>query len=435
MTTPSLPPTDDLPARVGPGALVTARWAMVTIALGLVLAQVAKPGLWGGHMLGGAWSPLAVVVLWAAGNAFAAWRAKHAAGPEEAGAHLLLDVALLTVLLALMGGAMNPFTMLYFLPITLATLVSRRWTWGVALAAVVGFGVLVAVFRQTMAGHDHGGHFGQHLLGMGLALAVTGVLMTYFVHRIASALGTQQRELERLRREVRDDRYVASLGALSAGAAHELGTPLGTIALLAGELELMNEAERGEAVRGIRTELARCKDILHGMKNPELSAETLEAGAPWTIAELADALEDMKAGSPVQLTVDAAPEVRAATCQAPRLALEQTVRELVTNAQRAAADSATSTRGVRVRLECDERELTVFVEDDGVGMSDTELARAFEPFHSTREGGRGLGLFLARQHTRQLGGSLVLESERSVGSRAILRVPRVLRETRRGGKA
>jgi two-component system sensor histidine kinase RegB len=428
----STPPSDDYPARVGPGALVTARWAMIVVAFGLVLAQVTKPGLWGGHMLGGAWSPLAVVVLWALGNCYATWRARRTAGPEETGAHLVLDVALLTVLLALMGGAMNPFTMLYFLPITLATLVSRRWTWIVAVAAVVGFGVLVAVFRQTMAGHDHGGHFGQHLLGMGLALAVTGVLMTYFVHRIASALGTQQRELERLRREVREDRYVASLGALSAGAAHELGTPLGTIALLAGELELMNDAERGEAVRGIRTELARCKDILHGMENPELSAEALEGGAPWTVAELADALRDMKTGSSVPLDVEAAPEVRAATCEAPRLALEQTLRELVTNAQRAAADSSTSTRGVRVRLECDAQQLTAVVEDDGVGMSEAELARAFEPFHSTREGSRGLGLFLARQHTRQLGGSLVLTSERSVGTRAVLRVPRVPPETRRG---
>jgi two-component system sensor histidine kinase RegB len=348
---------------------------------------------------------------------------------------LLLDVALLTVLLALMGGAMNPFTMLYFLPITLATLVSRRWTWAVALATVVGFGVLVVVFRQTMAGHDHGGHFGQHLLGMGLALAVTGVLMTYFVHRIASVLGSQRKELERLRREVREDRYVASLGALSAGAAHELGTPLGTIALLAGELELMNDAERRDAVRGIRTELERCKDILHGMENPELSAEALEGGAPWTVAELADALGDMKTGSSVPLEVEAAPEVRAATCEAPRLALEQTLRELVTNAQRAALDSATSTRGVRVRLECDERELAAFVEDDGVGMSEAELARAFEPFQSTRAGGRGLGLFLARQHTRQLGGSLVLTSEPSVGTRAVLRVPRRSPETRRGGRA
>jgi two-component system sensor histidine kinase RegB len=407
---------------------------MVTIALGLVLAQVARPGLWGGHMLGGAWSPLAVVVLWALGNAYAAWRAKRFGGPEETGAHLLLDVALLTVLLALMGGAMNPFTMLYFLPITLATLVSRRWTWAVSAAAVLGFGVLVAVFNETMAGHDHGGHFGQHLLGMGLALAVTGVLMTYFVHRIASALGAQQRELERLRREVREDRYVASLGALSAGAAHELGTPLGTIALLAGELELMNDAERREAVHGIRTELLRCKDILHGMENPELSAQALEGGAPWPLAELADALEGMKTGSSVSLTVEATPEVRASTCQVPRVGLEQTVRELVVNAQRASADSSSSTRGVRVRLECDERELTVFVEDDGVGMSPAELERAFEPFHSTRQEGRGLGLFLARQHTRQLGGTLVLTSERSVGTRAVLRVPRAPHQSRSRGR-
>ena len=89
---------------------------------------------------------------------------------------------------------------------------------------------------------------------MGLGLAVTGALMTFFVHRIARALSAQRQELERLRRQAREDRYVASLGALSAGAAHELGTPRGTIALLSGELELMGAEERSDAIAQISRE-------------------------------------------------------------------------------------------------------------------------------------------------------------------------------------
>lgn len=398
---------------------------MVTVALFLVLAQVVKPGLWGGHMLGGAWSPLAVVVLWGLGNAVAALRAKSGAGPDEAGTHLLLDVGLLTVLLALMGGAMNPFTMLYFLPMTLATLVSLRWTVAVALASVAGFGVLVLVFQRTMAGHDHG-HFGQHLLGMGLGLAVTGALMTYFVHRIARALGEQRRELERLRREAREGRYVASLGALSAGAAHELGTPLGTIALLSGELELMDGEERREAVSSIQRELERCKDILHGMRNPELSARALENRAPWPLGELVDAVYGMGTSlGALGFEVDAPAVVRATSSEAPRAALEQLVRELVTNAARACADASRAGPRVSVRFSCTRAELEVRVADDGVGMSEAELERAFEPFHSTRPGSRGLGLFLARLHARQLGGSLTLSSRRGEGTLAVVRVPLV----------
>jgi two-component system sensor histidine kinase RegB len=397
---------------------------MVTVALFLVVAQAVRPGLWGGHMLGGAWSPLGVVLLWALGNVALAARSKGSASSDETGMHLLLDVGLLTVLLALMGGAMNPFTMLYFLPMTLATLVSRRWTFLVAVSSVLGFGVLVLVFRKTMAGHDHGGHFGQHLLGMGLGLAVTGGLMTYFVHRIASALGAQQRELERLRRQAREDRYVASLGALSAGAAHELGTPLGTIGLLSGELAFMSDEERKEAVATISSELQRCKDILHGMRNPELSARALENRAPWPLVELVSAIETLRSSlAGTVLTIEASPELRATSSDVPRLPVEQIVRELVTNAARACAERSDGRGSISVAFSVETGELDIEVRDDGIGMSEGELDRAFEPFQTSRGTSRGLGLFLARMHSRQLGGRVELSSARGVGTVATLRIP------------
>lgn len=446
-------------ARIGPAALLTARWALLVVGAGLALAQIGWPGLWGGQPVGGLWAPLVVIAVWAAVNFDAARKARRTntvARRADAGVHLLLDVALLTALLALTGGANNPFTMLYFLPITLATLVSRSWTWIVALGAVVGFAALVVVSTWTFHGtqpvvqvahehgHDHAAHvewghaaheatgseakpsahdehYWRHLLGMGVALAVAGSLITYFVHKIAGLLTAQRDELERLRREAREDRFAASLGALSAGAAHELGTPLGTIQLLAGELEWMSPEERSEAVALIREQIERCKDILHSMKNPELSARSLEGGASWSLESLAQSLRALEVPSSVHLDVRCSTEENNLWHQ-PRAVIEQTVRELVTNACRAAHDDRPL--NVVITLSGSGNELSIRVQDDGKGMGESELASAFEPFFSTREGGRGLGLFLARLHVRQLGGSLVLHSASNVGTTAELCLPR-----------
>src|SRR5690606_12797156 len=106
----------------------------------------------------------------------------------------------------------------------------------------------------------------------------------------------------------------------------------------------------------------------------------------------------------------------------PRQVLEQTVRELITNAERAACEDRPLEVEVSVAAAGDE--LRVSVRDNGRGMDDAELAAACEPFFSTRPDGRGLGLFLARLHLRQLGGALELESTPGRGTVAELRLPR-----------
>src|SRR5690606_34328938 len=277
------------------------------------------------------------------------------------------------------------------------------------------------------AGHDQGahgagGHYWRHLVGMGVALAVAGSLVTYFVHGIAGVLAQQRSELERLRREAREDRYVASRGALSAGAAHELGTPLGTIQLLAGELEWMDEEERRDAARLIRSELERCKDILHGMKNPELSARALEQEGSWSLEELCGELRGIEVPPSTHLQVRLEGDGAEGTCEQPRAVIEQTVRELVTNALRARVEGRPM--NVEVLVSRRGEELGIDVVDDGRGMDPEELASAMELFFSKSSEGRGLGLFLAGLHVRQLGGTLSLQSEVGRGTRAELRLPR-----------
>jgi two-component system sensor histidine kinase RegB len=217
------------------------------------------------------WCMLVVGNLWMRMRVLGRGRATTAI----AGAHLLGDSLALTALLALSGGVTNPFTTMYFVPMTLATQLSPRWTWAVAATSLLGFAALfvLAPLHGGPPGHEH--HFIGHIRGMWVAFGMSAAFMTYFVHRIALSLARQRAELGRLRLAAAQDRQLAALGTLAAGAAHELGSPLGTVAMLVGDLGLMSEAERGEAIGTIKQELARCKHILSQMSSPELRVRSL----------------------------------------------------------------------------------------------------------------------------------------------------------------
>ena len=337
-----------------------------------------------------------------------------------AGVHLLIDATVLTVLLGISGGATNPFTTVYFVPITLATQVSPRWTWTLAGVCLAGFAALFVMqpLPQGPPGHAH--HFAGHLQGMWVAFGVSGGLITYFVHRIALSLARQRHELTRLRDQAMQDRHLAAVGTLAAGAAHELGTPLGSIQLLVGELPHMTDAERGDALTTIKGELARCKGIVHRMASPELSAQSIDAqgaGKPWPLSALADEARLVARGSGISLLIEG-PTPADAQLRWPREPLEQILRELVTNAIDACRRRDDGGGGVTLTLGTRDEDVVVEVHDEGVGMEPEVAANAFDPFFSTKaEGeGMGLGLYLARAQLRQLGGSLELDSASGRGT-------------------
>jgi len=407
-------PSVDRSAQITLRALVTARWVL----LGLLAATDATVALWPELVaplvdwFPKAPDPMPLMWVWAAWalvnvltDRLVLRRGKATAG--LAGLHLLIDATVLTVLLGLSGGTTNPFTTAYLVPITLATQVSPRWTWALAAYCLAGFEVLFLMEPQT-----------QHLRGMWLAFGVSGLLITYFVHLIALALARQRQELSRLREQALQDRHLAALGTLAAGAAHELGTPLGSIHLLVGELPHMSRDERHEAMSTIQREVARCKGIVHRMASPELSAQDLWAdggGPPWRLGALGEHALEAARDSGVLVSVGGQRDVE---LRQPRVALEQIVRELVTNAIDACRRRADGRGEVRVQLSRDDEDVIVEVRDTGVGMEPELAANAFDPFWSTKaEGeGMGLGLYLARAQLRQLGGTLELESSPGRGT-------------------
>jgi two-component system sensor histidine kinase RegB len=214
-----------------------------------------------------------------------------------------------------------------------------------------------------------------------------------------------------------------SLTTLAAGAAHELSTPLATIATAARELQRALETRVGDEAwtddaRLIRSEVDRCQAILDQMSGraggsaadePELVA------IPQLLSDVRSRLTNDRAS---RLVVHAAPDLRPVLV--PRTGLSQALLSLIANAFDA---TPTADTPVVVDVSTTNQTFRVAVSDDGPGLTSDALRRAGEPFYTTKEPGRGLGLglFLARVFAERLGGSLKLES--SAGTTAILELP------------
>jgi two-component system sensor histidine kinase RegB len=232
----------------------------------------------------------------------------------------------------------------------------------------------------------------------------------------------RQREEAMERRE-----KLASLATLAAGAAHELGTPLSTIALAAKELE--HALERGAAggtaiadAKLIREEVDRCRAILAQM-GAEAGASPGEAMERITVSRLLERAV-ASAGRSERIQVYLEEAVAQTELLVPARAVAQALQAVLHNALQASVDAPISVRALS-----EPHGVRVDVEDRGPGMSPEVLARAGEPFFTTREPGRGmgLGLFLTRSVLEQLGGRFALESAPARGTTARLTLPTAAR--------
>ncbi len=372
-------------------------------------------------------APLLVNVglLAAANVALAAWlRRGRALSDRAITANLLLDIAALTLLLIWTGGAMNPFTTLYLLHVALASiLVGRRWSLAVTLAAVIAFGGLLLARPEAIHVWHSGSMFMLHVRGMWIAFALTAGCLWFFVDRVTAALHRRDEELANARLESLRAERLAALGALAAGTAHELNTPLGTVAILASELaaQLPSDGPARGYADSIRAEVKRCTAILTRMRShdmqpgPRVSVDL----AVW-VTESVAAWSESNARRVVPVRVDAGANGMRASIQ-PEM-LRQSLHSVLDNAREAVAGRAD---GVEVAMRPDgEDAVCVTVVDMGAGMTEEQIAHVGEPFFTTREPGQGmgLGLFLAQATMAQHDGALSIQ-RRAGRTEVTLRLP------------
>ena len=335
---------------------------------------------------------------------------------------MAIDVLLLSILLYLTGGVANPFSVFYVVQLVLAAVLLRpSRAVLVSLLTVLCYGTLLFTHREFPAVQPGAEHLPR---GQLVAFSTAVMVIFYFVTRVTSALHEHEADLQqeqelRLRRE-----RIEALGTLAAGAAHELATPLSTIAVAASELAYQLEhgqvdEETLEDARLIREQVAGCRRILDQMT---LDTGT-QVGEPMVDLSVGELLESTVGELPDRdrVDVEVAEVLRDRKLFVPRTGLTMALRGIVKNAMDASAE------GVRVRLsaEVDDDVLLLSILDRGAGMNEAVLERALDPFFTTKEPGKGmgLGLFLARSTFERLGGSLRIESRPGVGTRVIVALP------------
>jgi two-component system sensor histidine kinase RegB len=340
---------------------------------------------------------------------------------------LTLDTLCLTAVLSLTGGPANPFTLLYLVQITLsAVILSKEWTWALGGLSVACFAFLFPVHTivPVFEAHHTSQGFSVHLAGMWIAFAAASLVITVFIGKVSEALRKREQETLSLRDQVARDDRLSSIVTLAAGAAHELGTPLGTIAVASKDLELyatdvVQNRVVAEEARLIRAEVDRCRRILQQMS--ARGAQPLgETPVPLGLGE---ALDSVKQGFAAQerdmVTTEVAGESREVVL--PPDATFQALTALVRNA----LDASDGDHTVLLSAECIGGKLRFTVQDSGCGMPRETLDRVAEPFFTTKPPGRGMGLgtFLVRAYAESLDGSLEFESDPGVGTKVILELP------------
>ena len=334
---------------------------------------------------------------------------------------LHLDVLLLTSLLYLTGGSQNPFAALYLVHVAMAVLVlGTVATWLVVGTVAACYGALLR-WHLPLAG-------GEHLpawifaAGKWLALVLVSVLIAEFIGRVTRALRQREYELAAVRDRAVKNEQLAALTTLAAGAAHELNTPLGTIALVARELELACNRDGDRVMQEdallIRREVDRCRHILSRMRLD--LGEDVSLRGRVQLAPIVDRLrENFDEKHRARLQIERAADAESAI--APSRALEQSLLVLLRNA----FDASPADRPVTLNILRGNGAIRFEVRDRGSGMSEEMLRRAGQPFFTTKEpgSGMGLGLFLVRLVAEQSGARFTIDSKLGEGTRCVLELP------------
>lgn len=336
---------------------------------------------------------------------------------------LILDVVLLTQMLYWTGGPTNPFVILFLVHVAITvTVLGQAWATVISVLSVLCYGLLMFLkFTRLEVSPGKPLSAGVLSAGQWIAFALVAAIIAYFIGRVSRELRQRDAAIARMRDMIAINERLASLTTLAAGAAHELGTPLATIAVVARELELALDKLNGDVVmvddaRLIRSEVDRCRRILDRMKvdESEINAQTRQ---PVLVEELVRKVRGELHEQQVARLMVQAPSGLEVLYLPLQLTL-QSVSILLHNA----FDASGQSEPVTLKIEKSGESVAFIVTDRGAGMDDATLRRVGEPFYTTKPPGKGMGLgiFLTRLVAERFGGGLTFASQEGKGTVATL---------------
>ncbi len=392
------------------------------------------------------WLPLGLTVTAETVFALLAWLRLASARPvsnAELFGQLCLDVLTLAALLYFTGGSTNPFISLFLLPLVIAAAtLPRGYTWGMAALATACYTLLMQYYvplpqpmpdglaharemehgmggMDTLSGLSGDSIFNLHVFGMWLGFVLSAVIIAWFVVRMAQAVRTRDAALARAREETLRNERIIALGTLAASAAHELGTPLSTMAVVIGELRHDKDlpGDWQDSLALLDGQVRNCRRILDKMLDDSQAArQPLDEFISGTLDEWR------------LLRPSTACDYRAGDLHGAELAaFDSALRPALLNLLNNAADASPERIEVTARIEAAAgrtgHELVLTINDHGPGLTPEAAARAGSAFFTTKRQGRGLGLFLANATLERLGSKVRLFNREGGGATTEVTLP------------
>ncbi|MBV8208969.1 MAG: HAMP domain-containing histidine kinase [Burkholderiaceae bacterium] len=367
------------------------------------------------------WPILAICCAQALLTLPALWRRVATMTSETASAfaQILVDVFALTAIAYFAGGGTNPLISLYLPLIAVAATILPARAAAAIAAISVGCYSLVSLVAAAPHVHDPEQAFRSHLMGMWMIFVCSALTIWWFVVRLNGAIRERDAALAAARETALRNERVVALGNLAAGAAHELGTPLATMAVLVGELaaDPALPADAKADVELILNQVRECKRIITQLAARAGSSRAEGVQPVYADIWIGQLVERWRRQRP-----QVAPEVRIdGPIPGPRIATDATLEQALLNLFNNAADASPAHVGIQAAW--DAQQVRVEIVDRGSGIPPEISERLGRDVVSTRDDGTGMGVVLALSAIEQSGGSLSITDRSGGGTLAKVVLP------------
>ena len=366
------------------------------------------------------WLPLFLILgVMIVINGLGFWRLQQDWPVSEAEffANLLLDVFILTAVLYLTGGSTNPLVSYYLIPLIISAAILRPvHTWIIAVLSIALYTLLLFYYQPLalFSAAGHGSMMTAHFLGMWVNFVFSAVLISWFVVRMASSLREKEQAIARSREAGLRNEQIISVASIAAGTAHELRTPLATMAVTVDELH-DDHPELADQLMVLEQQIERCDRTLR-----ELVSTTTDDSRR-IVTSVGTLL-----GKLVEKWSLARPEIRLKLdCPEPvsplEILYEQSLQHALMNFLNNAAD--VSPDYVALSAKADAESVVFLIEDHGPGIPKEIADELGRTYVSRREGGLGLGVLLSQASVGRLGGKVSLRAVGDKGTQLEVRLP------------
>jgi two-component system, sensor histidine kinase RegB len=365
---------------------------------------------------------------------------------------ICIDVFSIAALLYLTGGASNPITWVFLLPLIItAIMLPQAYAWYMVILTTSMYSILIAfniplpsiephmpdpgllhpspamatdemMLRSHAINDNH--YYNLHMFGMWFGFVFSAGLVAFFVAELAKILKNRERSLAEAREKALRDERVVALGTLAASAAHDMGTPLGTIAIVVHELmqdySVRQFPDFNDKMEILQNQVNRCKQAL-SLMSASAGEMRAESGNVMPVADYIDnVLYQWRGNKPttkLQLFIDPTIAFDA------EIIAERTLTHALINILNNAEEASDPDLGIEFHAAWSLAELTLKIRDYGPGFPAEIVELIGKQPVSSKTKGLGVGLFLAHSTIHRLGGKIELKQMETGGASVEISLP------------